>query len=232
MSAGHRHADGDIDVRGLSTVTINRLIQNAEVRLRLYAPHTLNQECDLPYLAGYSEDGKTIYIDRHLPDTLTCEIDGHKHVFDPRPHLVDHEKFEKSVMDGLGWHYKHAHEAANGYERRGVLKAGLFWGPYNKVYTPYIKADEHEKLKKLPKDLDMRPYTQPPVDKKLVARMYQAMGVSEGKKSKSEVDYGPGMKSAHCGICEYFEMDHKNGCHLVSGHIEASKWCNLFSERK
>jgi len=23
---------------------------------------------DIPYLAGYSKDGKTIYIDRHMPD--------------------------------------------------------------------------------------------------------------------------------------------------------------------
>lgn len=175
MSAGHRHADGDIDIRGLSAVTISRLIANPEIKKRLYLPHKLDQAHDLPYLAGYSQDGQTIYIDRHLPDTLTCEEDGHKIEFDPRPHLVDHEKFEKSVMDVLGWHYKHAHEAANGYERRGVLKAGLFWGPYNKVYTPFIKADEREKLTKLPPDLDMTPYRSPPVDKRLLAHMEEVM---------------------------------------------------------
>ena len=27
----------------------------------------LDRRHDVPYLAGYSEDGKTIYIDRHMP---------------------------------------------------------------------------------------------------------------------------------------------------------------------
>src|SRR5918911_844218 len=27
----------------------------------------LDREHDIPYLAGYSQDGKTIYIDRHMP---------------------------------------------------------------------------------------------------------------------------------------------------------------------
>lgn len=175
MSAGHRHADGVLDTRGLSAVTINRLIANPEVKRRLFHPYRLDQGHDLPYLAGYSQDGETIYIDRHLPNTLICEEDGHKIAFDPRKHLMDHECFEKALMDGLGWHYTHAHEAANGYERRGVLKAGLFWKPYNQAYIPYVKADEHEKLKKLPPDLDMRPYYAPPIDKRLVAHMEKAL---------------------------------------------------------
>jgi hypothetical protein len=31
---------------------------------------------DIPYLAGYSRDGKTIYIDRHVPRTM---MDGGRH---------------------------------------------------------------------------------------------------------------------------------------------------------
>ncbi|HEV2681285.1 MAG TPA: hypothetical protein VGV14_12345, partial [Rhodanobacter sp.] len=31
----------------------------------------LDREHDIPYLAGYSQDGKTIYIDRHLPKSFT-----------------------------------------------------------------------------------------------------------------------------------------------------------------
>src|SRR5947209_18522403 len=34
----------------------------------------LDREHDIPYLAGYSTDGKTIYIDRHMPSTL--KVDG------------------------------------------------------------------------------------------------------------------------------------------------------------
>jgi hypothetical protein len=30
----------------------------------------LDHDHDIPYLAGYSKDGKTIYIDRHMPRTM------------------------------------------------------------------------------------------------------------------------------------------------------------------
>ena len=30
----------------------------------------LDRQHDIPYLAGYSNDGKTIYIDRHMPRTM------------------------------------------------------------------------------------------------------------------------------------------------------------------
>lgn len=172
MSAGH----GDIDTRGLSTITINRLLENPEVKKRLYGFHTINREFDLPYLGGYSKDGKTIYLDRHFPESLTIEEDGQRRTFNPTQHVLDHEKFEKAIMDTLSWGYSHAHEAANGYERRGVLKAGLFWRPYNAALDPYIKADEHEKLVKVPPDLDMAPYLAPPVNKRLLAHMKKAMG--------------------------------------------------------
>ena len=35
--------------------------------------HRIKLDCgyDIPYLAGYSLDGKKIYIDRHLPKTFT-----------------------------------------------------------------------------------------------------------------------------------------------------------------
>ena len=37
------------------------------------------------------------------------------------------------------------------------MQAGLLWTPYQDAYRPYIKADEHEKLKKVPADLDLTP---------------------------------------------------------------------------
>lgn len=48
--------------------------------------------------------------------------------------------------------------------------------------------------------------------------------------SKSEVDYSKGTTEEHCGICEHFEVLHKNGCYLVRGHIESDMWCNKFEE--
>ena len=34
---------------------------------------------DIPYLAGYSLDGKTIYIDRHMPQIVQVPRPHHRH---------------------------------------------------------------------------------------------------------------------------------------------------------
>ena len=39
---------------------------------------------DIPYLAGYSQDGKTIYIDRHMPRSFKYRGPHHRHR--PLPH--------------------------------------------------------------------------------------------------------------------------------------------------
>ena len=64
----------------------------------------LDRKHDVPYLAGYSRDGKTIYIDRHLPKSFVCQ--GRKIQVDH--FLILHEAVEKSMLDELGLHYQHA----------------------------------------------------------------------------------------------------------------------------
>jgi hypothetical protein len=56
----------------------------------------VDNDHDLPYLAGYSEDGMTIYFDRHLPEKLEYEYDGIKRFFDPRDFIRIHEETEKT----------------------------------------------------------------------------------------------------------------------------------------
>lgn len=46
------------------------------------------------------------------------------------------------------------------------------------------------------------------------------------KRSKDDVDYGRGMKSAHCGVCRFFE--HPHWCQKVAGRISPEGWCRLF----
>lgn len=56
--------------------------------------------------------------------------------------------------------------------------------------------------------------------------------VSESKKQpKTAVNYSLGHKSAHCGICEYFEKIEPHHCSKVKGRINRLYWCKLF-ERK
>src|SRR5258708_872858 len=68
----------------------------------------IDRSHDIPYLAGYSIDGRRIYIDRHLPPTF--EHRGKK--FGVDRYLLLHEEVEKTLIDALGLHYQHAHQIA------------------------------------------------------------------------------------------------------------------------
>lgn len=170
MSSQHKHAGA-----GQASNVIEKLLKDPQVRDLLWRPHEINRTFDLPYLGGTSKNGKTVYIDRHLPELLSYDLDGRKQEFDPTRFILAHEDFERAVMDGVGWVYSAAHQAATGYERRMVLMAGLSWPLYQNAVEKYVKADEHEALKKVPSNLDMRPYRAPPVNEGLLARMRKAM---------------------------------------------------------
>ena len=75
----------------------NKIIQLSQVDryMRRYA--TINSHgWDIPYLAGYSKDGKTIYIDRDLKkwEWLGKWVNTDRFLF-------LHEKVEKSIIDAL-----------------------------------------------------------------------------------------------------------------------------------
>ena len=62
MSSGHRHG---------SASTESELAK--QYRARTYTRVrrcTVNIDYDVPWLANRSKDGKTVYIDRHIPTTL------------------------------------------------------------------------------------------------------------------------------------------------------------------
>lgn len=127
----------------------------------------VDRDHDIPYLAGYSLDGKTIYIDRHLPTTL----DG----VDVIQFLVLHEAIEKALLDQLQIHYQHAHQIALLAEREAVRVVGLKWSAYDSFMQKYIKEDGNEELKKVPADLDLKPYIDEH-DDDLLKRMAKAVG--------------------------------------------------------
>ena len=109
---------------------------------------------DIPYLAGYSEDGKIIYIDRHMPRSFkfrgrTIETDRY---------LMLHEEVEKTLIDQLGLHYLHAHQIATRAEQAAVRAAGVNWHDYDRFMQKYVKRIGDERLTKVPDDLDTKPY--------------------------------------------------------------------------
>ena len=114
----------------------------------------LDRAHDIPYLAGYSLDGKTIYIDRHMPRAFkyrgrSIETDRF---------LILHEEVEKTLIDQLGLHYLHAHQIATRAEQAAVRAAGITWRDYDRFMQKYVKTIGDERLTKVPKDLDLKPY--------------------------------------------------------------------------
>lgn len=136
----------------------------------------LDRRHDVPYLAGYSLDGKTIYIDRHLPRSF--QFRGRRIEVDR--YLILHEEIEKTLIDHLNLHYLHAHQIATRAEQAAVRADKIQWRAYDGFMQKYVKQIGDEKLEKLPRDLDLKPYRDEH-DYDLVARMSKAMAKAETK---------------------------------------------------
>ena len=72
--------------------------------------------------------------------------------------LILHEEVEKTLIDQLGLHYLHAHQIATRAEQAAVRAAGVNWSDYDRFMQKYVKRIGDERLTKLPKDLDTKPY--------------------------------------------------------------------------
>ena len=132
----------------------------------LLANAKIDTDYDIPYVAGYSKDGKTFYIDQHVPKSFKS--------LELRKSLLRHESVEKAAEMNLKWGYKASHEMATKAERAVVQKAGIDWDSYDKFCKSLIKDEGHENLKRVPANLDLLPY-ETDKDYKLIKRMKQLM---------------------------------------------------------
>jgi hypothetical protein len=130
----------------------------------------LDRKHDIPYLAGYSRDGKTIYIDRHMPKTMKYQ--GRD--IDTDRYLILHEEVEKTLIDQLNLHYLHAHQIASRAEQAAVRAAGIRWRDYDRFMQDNVKHIGDERLEKVPADLDLKPYRDEH-DSELVQRMLDSI---------------------------------------------------------
>jgi len=137
----------------------------------------LDRKHDIPYLAGYSVDGKTIYIDRHMPASFRY---GGRAVNTDR-YLILHEEVEKTLIDQLGLHYLHAHQIATRAEQAAVRAAGIRWRDYDRFMQKYVKRIGDERLTKVPADLDLKPYRDEH-DDDLVKRMLASVARGQAPK--------------------------------------------------
>src|SRR5436309_10607443 len=127
-----RHRSEDIDREVLLDAV-------KAIRRRLRA---VSHDYDIPYIAGYSLDGHTVFIDRHLPRTFrwltkTVRVE---------PFLLTHEIVEKSLLDELRLHYLHAHQIAVRAERDAVKAAGVSWWAYQRFIKKHERAIEQETI--------------------------------------------------------------------------------------
>jgi hypothetical protein len=149
----------------------------------------VDRKHDIPYLAGYSQDGKTIYIDRHMPKTMKYQ--GRN--IDTDRYLILHEEVEKTLIDQLNLHYLHAHQIASRAEQAAVRAAGIRWRDYDRFMQENVKHIGDERLEKVPADLDLKPYRDEH-DYDLVQRMLDSIkrGVApaevDGEQVKRAID--------------------------------------------
>ncbi|GAC1626592.1 MAG: hypothetical protein NVS9B10_14680 [Nevskia sp.] len=120
----------------------------------LRARSKLNRDYDVPYLAGYSVDGSTIFIDRHMPKSFVYKT---RRVLTDR-FLIMHEGVEKSLIQLYGMHYLHAHQIALHAEQAAVRAEGITWKAYDDFMQTHIKTIEDERVTQVPATLDLTPY--------------------------------------------------------------------------
>ena len=114
----------------------------------------VDRRWDIPYLAGYSRAGRTIFIDRNLPKTFSYK--GRRIRIDP--FLVLHEAVEIAMLDKLDIRYDHAHQIALLAERSAVEAAGVEWEPYHEFMLKHIRRVAEKRVTRVPRNLNLTPY--------------------------------------------------------------------------
>ena len=148
------HPEAPHEKLGVPNWFVSSLMMDRALDAILRRVKTIDRAHDVPYLAGYSLDGKTIYIDRHMPRSFKSngqEIETDRF-------LILHEEVEKTLIDRLGLHYLHAHQIALRAEEAAVRAARIAWRDYDRFMQKYVKRFGDERLTKVPADLDTKPY--------------------------------------------------------------------------
>jgi hypothetical protein len=164
MSSGHSHAASEHNA-----AQYDWLCRQAWFKMAMAHRPDIIADYDLPYLGGSSVGMERIYVDAH----------AYPKVVDARllPGLIKHEHVEGVLLEH-GWRYaiepKAAHRVAIVAENREYAARGISPEEADRIYRPLIKGDELERLVCCPCDLHMEPYTEPPVDRRLLARLQLA----------------------------------------------------------
>ena len=109
---------------------------------------------DVPYGAGSSKDGKTVYVDRRIPRWAI--IDGKK--IDVWEAVAQHEIAEKAQLD-QGKSYAESHITGTHADDADIDHQGIKHADYEAFLKPYLAAAKREaRPNRVPSDLEDRPY--------------------------------------------------------------------------
>jgi hypothetical protein len=116
----------------------------------------VNRKYDVPYGAGTSKGGKTVYIDHRVPTTLKLKNGQKVNVIKA---LVAHETTEKRAMD-RGLRYQEAHKKFAIPAENKEVREGQHVSPeeYNRTLGDKLKIVEKYKDAPTPPDLEPKPY--------------------------------------------------------------------------
>lgn len=112
------------------------------------------RDYDIPFVAGYSTDGKTIYLDRDLPETIL--VGGR--AWNAHLYVIAHEATEKALIDQYGLTYRQAHAIAGHVDRARVQLDDLDIQAYVDHLGGAYKGNRLDLVRSIPADLDWTPY--------------------------------------------------------------------------
>lgn len=120
----------------------------------------INRKYDIPYVAGYSKDGKTLYIDKDMPKSFKTK---NNKVIKTDKYLLWHELIENTLLDKFDTFYQLAHQVALRSEKDAVEADGISWKEYNDFMNKNIKKiADLDSYSHLPSDIDLTPYKDDP----------------------------------------------------------------------
>lgn len=227
MSSGHR--PGISEHRRPSVTELLSTITDPHITPELRKPHRESRAYSIPWLAGYSRDGKTIYYDKHLPEHL--QIQGA--IVAPSQFLYWHEVLEKALIDHYGWSYARAHAYATVFEHLQVSARGISPAAYEEALRPWTIGTGPNKsligIDELPPDLDLYPYVQTAEDDKIAKKVISLYKEQHGLSMRA-TEYHLTDGPDHCSVCRHYV--NSTTCSLVIGTIAPDGWCNQFTRAK
>lgn len=134
----------------VASAKVHRYLSDPRFKKEFDIPFKVDRSHDVPYVAGYSKDDRVVFIDRHYKKMMGA--------VDTEPYIFIHEKAEKALIDTFGLKYQVAHHIATHLERMTIDRDGINWDKYEKFVINQYKHIGHEKVVKVPPDLDLTPY--------------------------------------------------------------------------